>query len=362
MAIPGVTDRARLPRLGVIRLGEKRESKSGKEYPAALDHFNFRDCPELAEMFGNECRELYPVMLPADDEEIWFPTSRSAYGQSGLYCRCSDGETAFRVFKPEDQQSVAYLKSRPDIKVEPGDLFELPCPAEACVWQQKGACKNLGRLFIMLPNVPRFGVYEIRTSSFNSIVNVLNVARAVHNMISRVTGVPFALRVEPIQVQPDGRAKTVHVLNLECRASLVQLAGIRKRLAAAGGSAIAMIEAPEDTPEDLFPHGGQALDDTLTQRALPLPRAARTTAELAQQMRPSQQTQPEILRPENQPEREEEEENFGPPQNQEPQPPPPTVVEPPRNPIRRPPRPPIQPPSPAPAAAASGQRAPLFEI
>lgn len=351
MAIPGVTDRARLPRLGVIRLGEKRESKSGKEYPAALDHFNFRDCPELAEMFGNECRELYPVMLPADDEEIWFPTSRSAYGQSGLYCRCSDGETAIRVFKPEDPQSVAYLKSRPEIKVEPGDLFELPCPAEACVWQQKGACKNLGRLFIMLPNVPRFGVYEIRTSSFNSIVNVLNVARAVHNMIGRVTGVPFALRIDPIQVQPDGKAKTVHVLNLECRASLVQLAGIRKRLAAAGGSAIAMITAPDDVPDDLFPHGGQALEHELAAgpRALPPPRAPRTTADLAATMR--QAAPPDL--PEE-PAAEEEPELFEAAPS-EPKPPPtgtPSFL---NQRLSRP-------APPEPAAAAPGPRSALFEI
>lgn len=259
--IPGITDRTRLPRLGKIRLGEKRQSKSGKEYPAATDHFVFDDVPEVREKYGDECRELFPVMLPADDEEIWFPTSRSAYGKSGLFCRCSDGETALRVFRKEDAQGSAYLRSTGQTPRE-GELYELPCPGEACPYMERGYCRNLGRLFIILPDVPRFGVYEIATSSINSIRNVLGVARAVRSMLGRVAGVPFALKLEPLQVQPDGRAKTVWVLNLECRASLAQLASIGRRLRAGGGP-LALIEAPDDTPEDLYPVGGARLDAAL---------------------------------------------------------------------------------------------------
>lgn len=281
--IPGITTTTRLPRLGKIRLGEKRTSKNGAEYPAATDHFVFDDdVPELARAYGENCRELYPVMLPHDDEEVWFPTSRSAYGKSGLYCRCSDGETATRVFVPSDAQSVAYLQSVGEV-VKENEMFDMPCPGEDCPYMQSKKCKNMGRLRIILPNVPRFGVYEIVTSSYNGIVNVLNVARAVKGMIGRVAGVPFALKLEPIQVQPDGKAKTVYVLQLECRASLVQLASMGKKLQL-GGGALALIDAPDDVPDDLFPHGGGALDAHLSGRALPPARPARSLDDVKARM------------------------------------------------------------------------------
>ena len=62
--IPNVTDRNRLPRLGKIRLGEKKVSKSGKEYPAALDHFSLADVPEVQEIYGEKATEISPVPLP----------------------------------------------------------------------------------------------------------------------------------------------------------------------------------------------------------------------------------------------------------------------------------------------------------
>ena len=72
--IPGISDVARLPRLGKIRLGEKRVAQSGKEYPAALDHFNFTDAPDLLKMFGANCKEI-DVIIPNENiarlQEKW---------------------------------------------------------------------------------------------------------------------------------------------------------------------------------------------------------------------------------------------------------------------------------------------------
>ena len=39
MPIKGMTDREYVTRVGKIRLGEKRISRNGKEYPAATDYF-----------------------------------------------------------------------------------------------------------------------------------------------------------------------------------------------------------------------------------------------------------------------------------------------------------------------------------
>jgi Recombination directionality factor-like len=296
--IPGITTVNRLPRLGKIRLGEKATAASGKQYPKALDHFNFTDCPEVAAVYGADCRELYPVLLPVDDEDIFFPTARKAYRRSGLFCACSDGETATRVFvgrengKVLDEQGEAFLKSAGQ-SVEVGEMFEMPCPGDECPYFENKFCKNVGRLMLMLPEVPRFGVYEIATTSFNGMVNILNVSRAVRRAVGTVAGIPFALVLKPLQVQPEGKAKTVYVLDLEYRGTIKSLATLGRQIRAGGGSVLALLGAADDPPDDLYPNAGAALDAKLG--GPPVPPASKLAAEpgkgaldaLAEQMKPA---------------------------------------------------------------------------
>lgn len=272
--IPGVTDRRRMPRLGKIRLGAKAVSQRGTEYPKALDHFNFKDVPEVQEVYGEDCREL-PVILPSDDPTVFFPSARKAYRKSGLFCVCDDGETARRVRVPIDKngrgdhQGEAFIKGE-GLDVKEGEMFELPCPGEACSYFESKMCKNLGRLLFILPEVPRFGVYEIATTSYNSIVNVLSVTDAVRNAIGTVCGVKFWLVLKPHQVQPDGKAKTVYVLDLEFRGSYQALATVGRQIKAAGGGAAALLgPAPDETPDDLYAHAGGALDADLGKGEVP---------------------------------------------------------------------------------------------
>lgn len=263
--IPGITDRSRLPRLGKIRLGEKRQGKRG-EYPAALDHFSFRDTPELEEVFGRQCREIYPVLIPVEQEDTWFHTSRSAYTKSGLFCRCSDGETAIRVNKgldknkPLDPQGWRFLQEQ-GLEVDTGEMFEMPCPGEECLYFQKGWCKNLGRLQFFVLASPKFGVYEIATTSINSIRNVLSSARAIRAQAGRITSIPLALRLVPMQVSPEGKAKTVYVLELQFRdGGIGKLLDISRSAGALPRPQL--VEPPakaRDVPDDLYPEGGRQL-------------------------------------------------------------------------------------------------------
>lgn len=266
--IPGITDRNRLPRIGKIRLGEKRESKGGKEYPAALDHFSFVDCPEVEAIYGKECKGLYPVIFPSDDEEITFPTARKAYGTSGLICACRDGVTATRVCTgKQDEQLDAYCAEHQIQKPQEGEMVEMPCPGQDCPWSQHDLCKPIGRLMFMLEDVPKFGFYEICTTSFNSMQNVLGVLRSMKAIVGRVAGMRFALKLVPQQVQPKGeKAKTVHVLALEVRESLKGLVAAKHRLDASGDSTH-LLDSVDDTPDDLMPQGGARLEDKLAGQA-----------------------------------------------------------------------------------------------
>lgn len=278
MSIRGLTDRTRPPRLGKIRLGQKVAGQRG-EYPKAADHFIFTDVPELTQMFGDNCKEIRPVILPVDSEEEVFVTSLSAYGRSGLFCRCVDGERAIRVNvgpdektgKPKDPSGFAFIQEQ-GLNVEVGEMFDLPCPGRECSYYDRGVCKELGRLLIMLPDGPRFGVYEIATSSINSILNITSSIRAVQAAVGRIAGVPFALRLVPLQVQPEGKAKTVYVLELEALGSPRQLAAVGRQLRA-GSGALYALEAPTGVPDDLFPEAGAKLDRLLAGGTPPAPRS-----------------------------------------------------------------------------------------
>jgi len=261
--IPGITDRNRLPRLAKIRLGEKATNQSGKEYPTALDHFSFVDCPEVGAIYGKDCKELFPVLFPSDDEEVSFPTARKAYTRGGLVCACRDGKIATRVKTAgEDPQLAAHCKEH-GLNPAEGEMVEMACPGQDCPWDQQDLCKPLGRLMFLLPKVERFGFYEICTTSSNSMINVLTMLRSMKAIVGRVAGIPFALKLVEQQVQPRGqKSKIVHVLQLEVRASLGSLIAEGKRLAAAG--AVPLLPDPvDDVPDDLMPAAGARLEAKL---------------------------------------------------------------------------------------------------
>jgi len=266
--IPGFSDVTRLPRLGKIRLGEKKISQGGKEYPAALDHMSLEDVPWVAEALGvatchddksgkPTCKSL-EVVFPLDEEHIIFPQARKAYRQSGLFCVCGDGKSATRVRVEDnkDEQGEAFIAEQ-GLEVKVGEMFELPCPGDDCPYWTAKHCKPIGRLLFMLPNVPRLGVYEITTSSWNSMVNVNSYFAFVRALAGRISMIPFRLTLRPQEVQPQGKKKTVYVLDLTFEGSVEDLQRMR-----AVGRARALpegrVEVPSEAeldknfPDDLF--------------------------------------------------------------------------------------------------------------
>jgi hypothetical protein len=275
--IPGVTDRSRLPRLGKVRLGEKAQTDSGTEYPKALDHFNFKDAPELAELFPGEVSEFGPIVLPHDDEETFMVSGRFAYSRSGLFCKCTDGKMARRVKREKDAQGAIFLQKAGEV-VKDGDFFTLPCPAEMCPYWKKKSCKNLARFLFMVPDVPKLGVFEIATTSINTIINVLSMARVVKGLTNgKVTGIPFFLVLKPQEVEPEGKKKTVYVVDMEYRGNIYSLANDGRKLADEGIQALAL-PAADDVPDDLYPDGGDRLEKELKENGQPK-RASETNGE-----------------------------------------------------------------------------------
>ncbi len=199
MPINGLSDRQRMPRLGKIRLGIKKENQSGVEYPAAVDYFV---CPgEVQQVYGDKPREL-DIMFPVNDPEKFFPQWLKRYNKSnGLICK-GDGE---RVMMRID--------------TETGEVFdeedEIECNPIECEWFLKKHCRQMANLMFLLPKVQGLGAYQIDTSSYHSIVNLnSNVAFIKSLTRGTIAGIPLRLIVKPQEVTPDGKKKTVYVMDL----------------------------------------------------------------------------------------------------------------------------------------------------
>lgn len=205
MAIKGLSDIRRLPRIGKIRLGVKEtHQRTNNPYPRAVDYFVCnadQSTPESAAaafhaIYGDQPRAL-DVMFPCEQPELFFAQFYRRYGSgTGLLCK-SDGETALAV------------------DTETGELIEQPCVPEECEWYAKKHCRHIGTLQFLLPRVPGLGIWQIDTTSYHSIVNLNSAIDFVRNLTGgRIAGIPLKLIVRPKEVTPDGKKKTVYVLDI----------------------------------------------------------------------------------------------------------------------------------------------------
>jgi hypothetical protein len=194
MPIKDFQGRGRVPRLGKIRLGEKvKGSKS--EYPKATDYFV---CPiEVRAVYGDKPKRL-EITFHSDELEEVFPQYYKRYGKStGLVCK-GDGEIANQI------------------NPETGEFVEIECLGRNCENWKSSKCKAIGNFHFMVRGVNRFGVYQLDTSSYNSILNInggIEYAKKLTH--GRLATLPFILEVIPQEVNPEGKKKTVYVLRLE---------------------------------------------------------------------------------------------------------------------------------------------------
>lgn len=199
MPIKGVSDIKRFPRLGKIKIGEKKLSKSGQEYPSATNYFV---CPpEVQRIYGPKPKEL-DVVFPVDNEEVIFSQWYKRYGSSkGLVCK-GDGEVAMatRIEAKPDGESVV--------------IDEIECGGPECEAYQQKKCRRVGSLKFMLPKIGGVGIWQLDTSSFNSIVNINSTLSLIRAVSGKIALTPFKLCLEPQEVTSGGSKRKIHVLQL----------------------------------------------------------------------------------------------------------------------------------------------------
>lgn len=195
--IKGLSEKRRLPRLGKIRLGIKKKSlKTGSEYPAEVPYFVVPD--EVKRIYGDQPTEI-DVMFPLDDIDAVFPVSYKFYGSGkGLKCN-GDGEIAYCA----------------DEKTK--EIIEKKCP---CNLLEEGKCKQSGTLSVILQKINVGGVYQINTSSFNSIVDIASGIDYVKALIGRVAMVPLKLRRVATETHHDEKKQTHYTIQIVMDANI----------------------------------------------------------------------------------------------------------------------------------------------
>ena len=215
MPIKGLTESRRMPRLGKIHLGIKKKAASGAFYPSAVDYFVVP--PGVAEVIGEKPTEL-PILFPIEDEEKFASQFYRSYSMTrGLVCR-GDGEVCRRMVDAE----TGNMANRDSKEVVWRD--DLPCEGRQCSFYGK-QCKEVMNLQFLLPTIEGLGVWQIDTSSVNSIRNINSAIELIRGVFGRIAMIPLLLTLEPIEVvnPDDGKKKTVRVLNLRSKGTMLEL-------------------------------------------------------------------------------------------------------------------------------------------
>jgi len=239
--IKGVSDVRRMPRLGKVRLGIKVEPEGKNPYPRATDYFVVPD--EIKEYTGNTPKKLN-IMFPTEKADEFAQQWLRCYSfTQGLICK-GDGSTAIRKIDVETGDIARHTTQEWVFK-------EWGCDPDTCEQGMEKQCRRVMNLLFFMPDVPGFGVWQLDTTSFYSIVNINSCVDLIKRICGRISFIPLTLSLEPLEVTPPGiKKKTVHILAIR---SDVKLADIQK-LGRVPPERIMLPELEEEeAPADLYP-------------------------------------------------------------------------------------------------------------
>ncbi|KKK98711.1 hypothetical protein LCGC14_2640020, partial [marine sediment metagenome] len=216
------------------------------QHPQAKEYFVFpEDHPQyddLVKKYGKTPKEL-DIILPMEEEDKIASQWYRCYSRTrGLICR-GDGETCTRMV----DKATGGLANRESGEVEWRDMT---CAGRECADYEGKQCREIMNLLFLLPGIPSLGVWQIDTSSINSIRNVNDNLALLRSVLGRISMLPLLLTLEPKEVTPpDGKKKTVRVLNLRSKFELIEAARMAQKstLELLTGDKFAV---PEDADKD----------------------------------------------------------------------------------------------------------------
>jgi len=240
--IKGISEVRRMPRLGKVRLGFKVEPEGKNPYPRATDYFVVPD--EIKEYVGDMPKKLN-IMFPTEKLDEFAQQWLRCYSfTQGLVCK-GDGRTAIRKIDVETGDIARHTTQEWVFK-------QWTCDPESCIeYTESKQCRRVMNLLFLMPDVPGFGVWQLDTTSFYSIVNINSCVDLIRRICGRISFIPLTLSLEPLEVTPAGlKKKTVHILAIR---SDVKLADIQKLGRVPPERIMLPALEEEEAPADLFP-------------------------------------------------------------------------------------------------------------
>jgi hypothetical protein len=224
LPIKDLTEIDRPPRQGMIRLGSKKKTTSGKEYPYEVDYFILDpETPEEAEKkriidlfhekFGNQPRVIDVMLIQPEPGKEQFPQSYKRYGKtSGLKC-IGDGEEAACL---EQQYTSGLTVTGKDER----GFDTVICRGKGCVFAignevaKIKECKATATLSLVIKELGGLGCWQVTTGSFNSIVNLNSAIRELTRLYGQPYGIPLKLERRPQETRYKGKTATHYTLHL----------------------------------------------------------------------------------------------------------------------------------------------------
>ena len=253
MAIKGISEVRRLPRLGKIRLGIKKVSeKTGKEYPAEVDYFildpqtpseleNQKLIDEFHKLYGEQPKSI-KIMFPVASPEVYFPQFYKRYG-SGAMLKCKgDGEAASCTSKE-------YAKGLTITGEDEMGMIKVKCAGSECPYYKAKECSEVATLQILLPELPGAGVWQIATGSFHSIVNLNSCIEYITAVCGRAHMIPLTLERREQEMTYEGKKTKHYILHINMD---FRLADIQKFAMIDPTKVLLELPAPEAEKEDIL--------------------------------------------------------------------------------------------------------------
>lgn len=226
MAIKGLSEVRRLPRLGKIRLGIKKKTAKGVEYPAEVDYFilapqtpseleNKKLQEEFIKLYGDQPKSIN-IMFPVASPEVYFPQFYKRYGSStSLKCK-GDGEIATCVV-PEFANGLEIIGQ------DEMGLTKVKCHGKECIYYKSKECTKVGVLQILLPEMPGAGVWQIPTGSGNSMININSSIDYITTVCGRAHMIPLKLERRMEEIIHEGKKTKHYILHVDMNFRLIDL-------------------------------------------------------------------------------------------------------------------------------------------
>jgi hypothetical protein len=204
--------RRSLPLAGRIKIGEKRQSQSGAEYPTSTDYFVI-DADEVKAMRVKALYGEKPISIPiqfySDEEEQSLSHFYELRDKAGKMIAVGDGES-YRVIQPDGTWLEASSPETINTHVK-------PLVKTYTTDRHKPQWKEVCRIRFLIPGTQIIGYWEfVSSGKETTIPKLLGTYDLVMQVRGSVVGVTFTLDVEKHISNTSGQAKSYPIVTLNC--------------------------------------------------------------------------------------------------------------------------------------------------